>query len=84
MIMSIQYATDEQIEQLAKALASSEFTQQGGGTEKFCEIWPRVEEGLTALQGVLALVPATSVLGGPAIGMVRAAGSAAVQAFCKK
>lgn len=80
--MGIQYASDEQIDELAKALASSQFRPQGA--EKFCEMWPRVEEGLAALQGILAVVPATGVLGGPAIGMVRAAGSAAVQALCKK
>jgi hypothetical protein len=83
MIMSTQYASDEQIEELAKLLASSQLKPQGS-MEKFCEMWPNVEEGLTALQGILAVVPATSVLGGPAIGMVRAAGSAAARALCKK
>lgn len=80
--MNVQYATPEQIDELAKALAASPLKPQG--VDSFCDIWPKVDEGLTALQQILALVPATGVLGGPAIGIVRAAGSAAAKAVCKR
>lgn len=79
-----QYVTPEQIDELAKVLASSDLAAQGDTTQKFCEMWPNVKQGLNALQGIVSLVPSVGVLGGPAIGMVRAAGAAASQAICRK
>lgn len=82
--MADQYVSPEQINELAKVLASSDLQAQGATTDKFCAMWPNVEQGLSALQGVVALVPSVGILAGPAIGIVRAAGAAASQAVCKK
>lgn len=85
-MMSNQFVTQEQIDQLAKALASPELEAQGIADfkKKFCEVWPACSQGLSALQGILALVPAVSALAVPAVGIVRAAGAAAAQSCPKE
>ncbi|WP_157903190.1 hypothetical protein [Cupriavidus malaysiensis] len=56
----------------------------GGPGGEFCKVWPAASEGLTALKGILELVPGVSALAGVAIGIALAAGNAASSAVCSK
>jgi hypothetical protein len=81
--MDEQFFTQKQLDDLTKTISDS-YEEQGPGTAKFCAAWPNVEEALSALQGILAIVPGVSAFAGPAIGIVRAAGTAASKAVCAK
>jgi hypothetical protein len=86
-IMATQYVTQEQLDDLAKAISSAGFEAMGGGPDirtRFCEVWPSVEPGLTALQEILSMVPGVSAFAGPAIGIVKAAGAAAAKGVCQR
>jgi hypothetical protein len=79
--------TEKQIAELAEEIKKSYSEVQfagGGPAAEFCKVWPAASEGLTALKGVLALVPGISVFAGAAIGIVIAAGNAASTAVCTK
>ncbi|MGO4394909.1 hypothetical protein AB4Z46_26495 [Variovorax sp. M-6] len=75
--------TQEQIDALAAAIKEN-VQIQGGGTDKFCAAWPDAKMALSALQGILALVPGVSAFAAPAIGVVIAAGTAASNSICPK
>jgi hypothetical protein len=76
--------TQQQVDQLTQLINDASLEGQGAGKEQFCQIWPQVQSGLSALQGLLAVVPGVNVFAGPAIGIVLAAGSAASNAVCPK
>lgn len=79
-----QFVAPGQVDALAQAIASAQLEHMGPGIDKFCKLWPSIEEGLTSLQAILAVVPGVSAFAGPAIGVVRAAGGAAARATCAK
>ncbi|NIE63156.1 hypothetical protein [Burkholderia sp. Ax-1719] len=79
--------TEDQIdaltEQIKKSVGDTHLLA-GGPSEKFCEVWPVASEGLTALKGILGVIPGVSAFAAVAIGIVLAAGNAASNAVCKK
>jgi hypothetical protein len=71
-----------QIDELTKIFADANL--EALAPQRFCEFWPDVKEGLTALRDVLAMFPGVSALVIPAVSIVITAGSAAANVYCKK
>lgn len=84
--MDDKFFTPAQIDELTKAISTASLEGMGGeqAKAKFCAAWTNVEEALSGLQSILAVVPGVNVFAGPAIGIVRAAGTAASKAMCSK
>ncbi|WP_426115343.1 hypothetical protein [Massilia sp. PWRC2] len=71
-----------QIAELTSIIAASK--DQLMAPTEFCEVWPKVQNGLSTLKDVLQVVPGISGLVVPAIVIVLTAGSAAASHYCPK
>ncbi|ALJ36341.1 MULTISPECIES: hypothetical protein [Azospirillum] len=74
--------TQEQLKGLEDAIRNAPIEGMGP-KENFCTVWPSAKGGLEALRMILSFVPGVSVIAGPAISIVIAAGDAAKSALCK-